>query len=193
MAGKPSYRDTSITVEIIVTISLARAADVLYKPERTATNTTNVPAYTLSDIYATMSNVQILDGVYFSSIQSALAQNSPFKMMFNRFETATSSKSGNQTMNVRTEIQSDIVDFAWFSFMYPSSYYKQTILATNTQWDVKTNTHKYFTRSLEAVNSLSFNVNGTTIPNHAMIKGDIYNQLFNDLALNNDRDCGIYD
>ena len=164
MAGKPSYIDTWITGEIILTISLAPAADVLYKPEDTAADST-APSYTLSDIYATLSKVQISDGFYFASIQSALAQNLPFKMMFNHFETATSSKSGNQTMNMRTEIQIDYVDLTWFSFMRPSSHYKQTAAAANKQWEENTNHHKYLTRSLQDVNTLSFNVNGMTIPN----------------------------
>ncbi|KAJ1463945.1 hypothetical protein T484DRAFT_3649126, partial [Baffinella frigidus] len=111
MAGKPSYIDTSITGEIILTITLAPASDCLFKPQISVADATSPPAYTLSGIYATMTKVSINDGFYFASIQSALAQNLPFKMCFKNFETATS-KSGNQTMNMRTEIQSDSVDLA---------------------------------------------------------------------------------
>ncbi|KAJ1464033.1 hypothetical protein T484DRAFT_1758394 [Baffinella frigidus] len=71
--------------------------------------------------------------------------------------------------------------------------YKQTVAKDSTQYEAKTNTHKYFTRSLEDVTGLSFNVNGQNIPNYVMNKGDIYNQLLNDLALSNDRDGGIFE
>jgi hypothetical protein len=190
MAGKPSYIDTSITGEIIITITLASASDCLFKPEDSVLTAINPPAYELSGIYATLTKVSINDGFYFASIQSALAQNLPFKMCFKHFETATS-KSGNQTMNMRTEIQSDCVDLAWFSFM-PTNY-KQTISKDSVMYEVKTNTHNYFTRSLEDVTGLSFNVNGQNIPNYVMNKSDIYDKLLNDLALSNDRDGGIYD
>ena len=189
MAGKPSYIDTSITGEIIVSITLAPASDCLFKPEATAADATIAPAYTLASIYATMTKVSINDGFYYASIQSALAQNLPFKMCFKNFDTATS-KSGNQTMNMRTEIQSDSVDLAWFSFMHTN--YKQTVALGNVQYEPKTNTHKYFTRSLQDVTGLSFNVNGQNIPNYVMNKADIYDKLLNDLALSNDRDGGIY-
>jgi hypothetical protein len=190
LASKPNYVDTSITGEIIVTITLAPGSDCLFKPEATAADASAPPAYVLSDIYATMTKVSINDGFYYASIQSALAQNLPFKMAFKNFETATS-KSGNQSMNMRTEIQSDSVDLAWFSFMHTN--YKQTIAAANTQYEAKTKNHKYFTRSLQDVTGLSFNVNGQNIPNYVMNKADIYDKLLNDLALSNDRDGGIYD
>ncbi|KAJ1464477.1 hypothetical protein T484DRAFT_3644741, partial [Baffinella frigidus] len=143
MAGKPSYIDTSITGEIIVTITLAPASDRIFKAQTSSGDATSPPAYTLSGIYDTLTKVAINDGFYFASIQSALAQNLLFKMCFKNFETATS-KSGNQTMNMRTEIQSDSVDLAWFSFM-PTNY-KQMITANSTQYEAKTKNHKYFTR-----------------------------------------------
>jgi hypothetical protein len=190
LASKPSYIDTSITGEIIITMTLAAASDCLFKPEVTAADATNPPSYFLSNIYATMTKVAINDGFYYASIQSALAQNLPFKMTFKHFDSG-SSKSGNQTMNMRTEINSDSVDLAWFSFMHTN--YKQTIAAANTQYEAKTKNHKYFTRSLQDVTALSFNVNGQNIPNYVMNKADIYDKLLNDLALSNDRDGGIYD
>jgi hypothetical protein len=64
---------------------------------------------------------------------------------------------------MRTEIQSDSVDLAWFSFM-PTNY-KQTIALANVQYEAKTKNHKYFSRSLEDVTGLSFNINGQNIPN----------------------------
>ncbi|KAJ1464550.1 hypothetical protein T484DRAFT_3644006, partial [Baffinella frigidus] len=64
MAGKPSYIDTSITGEIIVTITLAPASDCLFKPQTSVADATSPPAYTLSGIYATMTKVSINDGFF---------------------------------------------------------------------------------------------------------------------------------
>ena len=193
LAGRPAYIDSSVCGEIIITLDLAPASECLFRTEASTANATKEPSYTLSDIYATVSKVQINDGFYYSALQSGLAAGLPFKMMFYHFDSSTSSQAGNQTMSMRTEIKSDSVDLAFFSFMFHSSAAKQTTLNTDVKYLTKTNTHAYLKRSLEDVNQLTFNINGQKFPNYAMNKKEIWNQLVNDLGIANDRDGGIYD
>jgi WD40 repeat protein len=65
-----------------VDITLAHASDCLFKPEATVADASNPPSYVLSDTYATLTKVSINDGFHYASIQSASAQNLPFKTSF---------------------------------------------------------------------------------------------------------------
>ena len=193
LSGRPSYIDTSVCGEIIITLDLTPASECLFRSEVSDANATSEPSCTLSDIYSTVPKVQINDGFYYSALQSALAAGLPFKMMFHHFDFTTSSQAGNQTMSMRTEVQSDSVDLAFFSFMLHSSASKQTNSNTDVKYLEDTNSHAYLKRSLEDVTQLTFNINGQNFPNYAMNKGDIWNQLLNDLGVANDRDGSMYD
>ncbi|KAJ1464218.1 hypothetical protein T484DRAFT_1758266, partial [Baffinella frigidus] len=156
LSANPSYVDSSITGEIIITIQLVPAAECLMKNHKTDADV-NAPSDVLSDIYATITKCQINDNMYFSSIQSALAANIPFRMKFNHFENATGATSSNQTTSVRIEVQSDSVDKVFFSFMHPSINAKQTTSKDKICYQAETNNHKYLQRSLEDVTGLIFN------------------------------------
>ena len=108
-------------------------------------------------------------------------------MKFLYYET-TISAEGSQTMSMRTDIQSDSIDMAFFSFMHSSANSKQTTNKDVSRYSEPTNSHKYLNRSLQDVTGLQFNVNGQTIPSYTMDKPAIYNKLFSDLGCKNDRD-----
>ena len=78
---------------------------------------------------------------------------------------------------MRTDIQSDSIDMAFFSFMHSSANSKQTTDKTVSRHSEETNSHKYLHRSVQDVTGLQFNVNGQTIPSYTMDTPAIYNQL----------------
>ena len=112
-------------------------------------------------------------------------------MKFPYYES-TVSQEGSQTMSMRTDIQSDSIDMAFFSFMHSSQNSKQTNAKDVSRYSEATNSHKYLNRSLQDVTGLQFNVNGMTIPSYTMDKPAIYNQLLGDLGCKNDRDGGFH-
>ncbi|KAJ1464031.1 hypothetical protein T484DRAFT_3648471 [Baffinella frigidus] len=191
LSGAPSIIDTSVTGELLITIDLVPASECLFKKQTTIADC-NAPSYVLSKIYGTITKISINDGYYHTAIQSALAQGLPFKFKFPYYETAVS-KDGPMTMSMRTDLQSDSIDMAFFSFCHSSANSKQTATKTVNRYLEATNSHMYLQRSLEDVTALQWNVNGMNIPAYSMDKASIYNNLLNDLGCSNDRDGGMHE
>ena len=191
LSGSPSIIDTSVCGELLITIDLVPASECLFKAQDTDTDC-DAPSYVLSKIYGSVTKISIQDGFYYSAIQSALAQGLPFKFKFPYYESVVS-KDGPMTMSMRTDMQSDSIDMAFFSFMHSSANSKQTGTATQKRYLEATNSHMYLQRSIEDVTAFQWNVNGMNIPAYNMDKPAIFNNLINDLGCANDRDGGMHE
>lgn len=123
------YIDTQLTGTIKITMELAPASHILWRPRPVGTNgidqINNADAngdgaiddgtYKLSQVYATIKKCSIDDGVYFASVASALQAGIPFEYKYNHFQTTKSNLTdGNLTM--RYEIMSNSVDLALMTF-----------------------------------------------------------------------------
>lgn len=123
------YLDTQLTGTIKITMELAPASHILWRPRPVAAD--GVAAigaadpngndgvidgtYQLSNVYATIKKCSIDDGVYFASVASALQAGIPFEYKYNHFQTTKSNLTdGNLTM--RYEIMSNSVDLALMTF-----------------------------------------------------------------------------
>ena len=125
------YLDTQLTGTIKITMELAPASHILFRPGNIAIDgSTEIPegnpnnpvnlakgTYKLEQVYATIKKCSIDDGVYFASVASALQAGIPFEYKYNHFQTTKSNiTDGNLTM--RYEIMSNSVDLALMTFYY---------------------------------------------------------------------------
>lgn len=123
------YLDTQLTGTIKITMELAPASHILFRPlavdddgatpilQGQPNNPVNLAngTYKLSQVYATIKKCSIDDGVYFASVASALQAGIPFEYKYNHFQTTKSNLTdGNLTM--RYEIMSNSVDMALMTF-----------------------------------------------------------------------------
>ena len=123
------YIDTQLTGTIKITMELAPAKNILFRPGPTGMNGAAqlaagdpngngdlVPgAYKLDKVYATIKKCSIDDGVYFASVASALQAGIPFEYKYNHFST-TKSGLTNGDLTMRYEIMSNSVDLALLTF-----------------------------------------------------------------------------
>ena len=156
------------------------------------------PSYSLAKLYATIKKYQIDDGVYFTSLSTALQAGIPFEYKFNGFhQTKGADSYGGTTM--RYEIMANSVDLALMTFhsstghlvdgmvnaaglagnvgdIYKEQYPSLNAKALSILGKESSFTTNYFQRKGDAIDKTVFYVNGERIPQYDMKNPQVYNQ-----------------
>jgi len=227
-ASSTKYIDTGITGNVRITIETAPASHclilgashVLADRHRTGLTaaggpaTTQVPNYTLANIFATVKKVQIDDGVYFQALSQSLASGIPFQYHFNSFvNTKSSATNGNITM--RMELSSGSVSMAFLTFLSSTGSTIgplpeiANLSRDGLTADAEVIKHKsakgyaldgvnncfcsnYFKRTGVGVESINWSINGERSPMFKLTNPIVYDKLLSDMGIHDDTANGIY-
>lgn len=126
LSGSPSYIDTAIVGSVTIDLYLAPASHVLINAFENLQDgqalvgpgagiADTPPAYTMNNIYMTVSKCTIDDGVYFESVANALRSGLAWSFLFNHYSVITGNV-GNKNTTLRYEVSGKSVDMALFTF-----------------------------------------------------------------------------
>lgn len=222
--GEQKYIDTSICGNVRITFSFDNASRVLIQSALTdyegitaneaeagiAGADVASPVYSLEKIYATIKKVSIDDGVFFSSIATALSSGIPFTYMFHNFQqTKTNATTGDYTL--RMEATSSSCDLALFTYYHDDhSLVDELPDLLNFVIDGQTtfpNTNalglassgiencfcsRYFRRIGDEIATTKFFVNGERLPMYDLDNALVFDKLLQDFNKHDSTDDGIY-
>eukprot|EP00960_Hanusia_phi_P077640 768721-Hanusia_phi.AAC.7 len=139
LSGSPSYMDTAITGQVTIDLYLAPASHVLIEALDALYIGGNVdapvvpeqpPAYTLNNIYMTVSKCTIDDGIYFESVANALRSGLSWSYVFNHYNTITGNVC-NKNTTLRYEVSGKSIDMALFTFYHTDRNQISTLRRNN--------------------------------------------------------------
>ena len=222
--GEQKYLDTSICGNVRITFSFDNASRVLIKSALTSYDgvvatgaaagitaaAVPAPAYSLGNIYATIKKVSIDDGVFFSSIATALSSGIPFTYMFHNFQqTKTNATTGDYTL--RMEATSSSCDLALFTYYHDdhslndvlpdvanlvidgeTDYPKASALGLASTGTENCYCSRYFKRIGDEIATTKFFVNGERLPMYDLDNALVYDKLLQDFGKHDSIDDGIY-
>ena len=222
--GEQKYLDTSICGNVRITFSFDNASRVLIRSLATAqTGVVSdavqagvgnaqmaAPVYSLENIYATIKKVSIDDGVFFSSIATALSSGIPFTYMFHNFQqTKTNATRGDYTL--RMEATSSSCDLALFTYYHDdhdlinelpdvanfvidgeTDYPKASALGMIAGSTENCYCSKYFKRIGNEIATTKFFVNGERLPMYDLDNALVFDKLLQDFNKHDSTDDGIY-
>jgi hypothetical protein len=222
--GEQKYLDTSICGNVRITFTFDQASRVLIRSALTSPDgvvATNPPAgltnadlaaptYTLANVYATIKKVSIDDGVFFSSIATALSSGIPFTYMFHHFQqTKSSSTTGDLTL--RMEATSSSCDLALFTYYAANGstisdlpdlanlvidsetdYPKTGVIGLASGGTKNCYCSNYFKRRGDEIATTKFFVNGELLPMYDLDNAMVYDKLLQDFNKHDSTDDGIF-
>lgn len=222
--GEQKYLDTSICGNVRITFSFDNASRVLIRTHATAqtgvvadpaeAGTGNAamaaPVYSLEKIYATIKKVSIDDGVFFSSIATALSSGIPFTYMFHNFQqTKTNATTGDYTL--RMEATSSSCDLALFTYYHDDhdlisdlpdvdnlvidgepDYPKASALGLASGGTENCFCSRYFKRIGNEIATTKFFINGERLPMYDLDNALVFDKLLQDFNKHDSVDDGIY-
>lgn len=222
--GEQKYLDTSICGNVRITFSFDNASRVLIRSHATAQTgavadpvqagvgnaAIAAPKYSLEKIYATIKKVSIDDGVFFSSIATALSSGIPFTYMFHNFQqTKTNATTGDYTL--RMEATSSSCDLALFTYYYSdhdlindlpdvanividgeTEYPKTGAMGMITAGTENCFCSRYFKRIGNEIATTKFFVNGERLPMYDLDNALVFDKLLQDFNKHDSTDDGIY-
>lgn len=222
--GEQKYLDTSICGNVRITFSFDNASRVLIRSALTSYDGTvateaeagiaaldmAAPKYSLETVYATIKKVSIDDGVFFSSIATALSSGIPFTYMFHNFQqTKTNTTTGDYTL--RMEATSSSCDLALFTYYHSDhdlindlpdldklvidnegDYPNAPALGMITGGTENCFCSRYFKRIGNEIGTTKFFINGERLPMYDLDNALVFDKLLQDFNKHDSTDDGIY-
>lgn len=220
--GEQKYIDTSICGNVRITFTFDQASRVLIRSALTSSdgdtlagppvgiNNVPPPTYTLANVYATIKKVSIDDGVFFSSIATALSSGIPFTYMFHHFQQTKSSPTiGDLTL--RMEATSSSCDLALFTYYAEDAslisnlpdinnlvideeeqYPKAPAVFLAAGGTKNCFCSNYFKRRGDEIATTKFFVNGERLPMYDLDNAMVYDKLLQDFNKHDSTDDGIF-
>eukprot|EP00960_Hanusia_phi_P063400 765474-Hanusia_phi.AAC.1 len=222
LSGSPSFIDTAITGMITIDLFLAPAnhvlidaIDLLFDGGVVDAPLAGIspPAYTMNNIYMTVSKCTIDDGVYFESVANALRSGALCnKNTTLRYEVSGKSidmalftfySNDRGTISALRRDNATLEDFAALNEYTGSDLtvpaggggitYKGSARYLSSLGHAGVFASRYFIKDGEGISRLSFQVNGERLPMYDMTLPDVLQNTLIDFGTNNDTLGGVYD